>query len=54
MTMLAFQESSLELEQVNMNLLEAIQHSGTGLVWYNLEYERSLPFHIQYMFCACC
>jgi hypothetical protein len=33
-------ESALELVQVNMNLLVAIQHSGTGLVWYHLEYER--------------
>jgi hypothetical protein len=33
-------ESSLELEQVNVNFLEAIQHSGTGSVWCNLDYER--------------
>jgi hypothetical protein len=39
-------KSSLELEQVNMNLLVAIQHSTTGSVWYNPKYERSLPFHI--------
>jgi hypothetical protein len=28
-------ESSLELEQVNVNFLEAIQHSETGSVWCN-------------------
>jgi hypothetical protein len=33
-------EYVLELEQMNMNLLEVIQHSRTGLVWYNPEYER--------------
>jgi hypothetical protein len=38
-----FWEYSLELEQVNMNFLEAVQHFGTGLVWYNLKYERCYP-----------
>jgi hypothetical protein len=33
-------KSALELEQVNVNFLEAIQHSRTGSVWYNPEYER--------------
>jgi hypothetical protein len=47
-------ESSLELEQVNVNFLEAIQYSGIRLVWYNMEYERSLPFYIRYWFYACC
>jgi hypothetical protein len=31
---------SLKLEQVNLNFLEAIQHSKTSLVWCNLDYER--------------
>jgi hypothetical protein len=33
-------ELKFELEMVNMNSLEAIQHFGTGLVWYNKEYKR--------------
>jgi hypothetical protein len=32
--------SDAELEQVKVNLLEGIQHFGTGLVWNNQEYER--------------
>jgi hypothetical protein len=33
-------ESALELEQMNVNHLVAIQHFGTGSVWYNPGYER--------------
>jgi hypothetical protein len=32
--------SVVQLEQVKLNLLEGIQHFGTGLVWNNREYER--------------
>jgi hypothetical protein len=33
-------ESYLELKKVNTKFLEAIQHFGTGLVWYNPKCER--------------
>jgi len=31
--------SDVELEQMKLKLLEAIQHFGSGLAWNNLEYE---------------
>jgi hypothetical protein len=33
-------KSALELEKVNANFLEVVQHYGTTLVWCNPEYER--------------
>jgi hypothetical protein len=44
----------VELEHGKLNLLEGIQHFGTGLVWNNLEYERKIVFHIQVMFYDYC
>ena len=41
-------------EQVKMNLPEEIRHFEIGLVWSSLEYERTLPCHIQDQFCVCC
>jgi hypothetical protein len=37
-------KSSLELEQVNVNFLVAIQHSGTGSVWCNPDMKGDILF----------
>jgi hypothetical protein len=33
-------KSALELKQVNVNFLAAVQHSETGSIWCNSNYER--------------
>ena len=47
-------EEEQNLEQLDVNYHEGIQHFETEWVLSSLEYERSSPSHIQDQLCACC
>jgi len=47
-------EEGQNLEQLEVNCHEGIQHSQTKWALSSMEYERTSPCHIQDQFCACC
>ena len=46
-------EEDRDLEQLKVSYHEEIRHSEIEWAWSSLEYERTIPCHIQGQFCAC-